>query len=67
LTPRADDPTGDWRPAVHEQPHRDCGRVPSARREAAEQRRLGSLVVEVERLRVELCRERLDLGLLKQV
>jgi len=60
-------PPGDRRATLDKQPHGDRGRVPAAGGEAAEQRLGGGLLVEVERLRVELAREPVDLVHLRDV
>src|SRR5438445_233074 len=54
------DPDGGTEAALDEQLHRERGGVPSARRETAEERAARCVVVEMERLRIELCGERLD-------
>src|SRR5206468_1244227 len=58
-----DDAPRTWGRTVDHQPHRDRRRVPSAGREAREQAARGEFFVQMKRLRVELAREGLDLGL----
>ena len=54
-------PPSSGRPDLHQQLHGDRHGVPAARREAAEQRALRRLIVEMKRLRVELAGKGLDL------
>jgi hypothetical protein len=61
------DSTDERQPAVHQQPHGDCGRVPAARRQAAEQRVFGGVLVHVERLGIELPGKGFDLRLVNDV
>src|SRR5437899_2626087 len=58
----ADDSAGGTEIALDQQLHRQRGRVPSARGEPVEEGAARGLCVRVERLRVELRRERLDRG-----
>ena len=51
----------------HQEPHRDRRSVPSACDESSKQRPLGSLGIEMKRLRVKLLRKRLDLFFVDQV
>ena len=57
----AHDAAGDGEPAAHQPPHGESCRVPAARHESFKERSLRGLGVEVERLWVELLRERPDL------
>src|SRR6185437_3683172 len=50
-----------------QQPHGDGDGVPAARSQAAEQRVLRRRIVQMKRLRIELRRERLDLGLVERM
>jgi len=57
----ADETADDGQPAAYQQPHRDGGRLPTARHKAFKERRLRGLGVEVKWLGVELPGERPDL------
>src|SRR5262249_34966319 len=59
--PRPDDAAGERQSALDQQAHGNRGRVPAARRQSGKQRAPRRLVIEVERLRIELAGERLDL------
>jgi hypothetical protein len=58
---------GEWRTTLDIQTHRDRGGVPTARRQALEERALSGLLVRVKGLRIELNRECLDLRFVKPV
>src|SRR5438270_12083672 len=58
----ADDAAGGAEAALDEKTHGKRGGMPSARRQAAEERVAGSGFVEMERLRIELGGEGLDRG-----
>jgi len=60
VEPGTDDPGCRLKLALDEQPHRERSRVPAARREAAEERIARRLLVEMERLRIELGGKALD-------
>src|SRR5262249_59413624 len=61
LAARPDDAAGERQSALDQQAHGNRGRVPTARRQSGKQRAPRRLVIEVERLRIELAGERLDL------
>ena len=65
LSPGADEAAGEWRTTLDIQTHRDRGGVPTARRQALEERLLSGLLVRVKGLRIELNRECLDLRFVK--
>jgi hypothetical protein len=65
LSPSADEAAGEWRTTLDIQTHRDRGGVPTARRQALEERLLSGLSVRVKGLRIELNRECLDLRFVK--
>ena len=67
LSPSADEAAGEWRTTLDIQTHRDRGGVPTARRQALEERALSGLLVRVKGLRIELKRECLDLRFVKPV
>ena len=67
LSPGADEAAGEWRTTLDIQTHRDRGGVPTARRQALEERALSGLLVRVKGLRIELNRECLDLRFVKPV
>ena len=67
LSPGADEAAGEWRTTLDIQTHRDRGGVPTARRQALEERALSGLLVRVKGLRIELKRECLDLRFVKPV
>jgi hypothetical protein len=61
LAAGADDAAFEGQPGFDQQSHGDCGGVPAARGETREQRLLSGRVVLVERLRIKLAGEGLDL------
>src|SRR4051794_30377991 len=61
LAAGSDDSAGNGQAALHQEPHGDRRRVPTARYESSEERRLPSRGVEVERLGIKLLGERADL------
>jgi len=65
LSPGADEAAGEWRTTLDIQTHRDRGGVPTARRQALEERALSGMLVRVEGLRIKLNRECLDLRFVK--
>jgi hypothetical protein len=67
LASGADEAAGEWWTALDIQTHRDRGGMPTARRQALEERVLGGLLVRVKGLRIELSRECLDLRFVKPV
>ena len=67
LSAGPDNPAGDGRTTIDEQPHGDRGRVPSACRQTTQHRRSGKHRVEMEGLRVEPARELDDLRLAERV
>jgi hypothetical protein len=56
LSPGADEAAGERRTTLDIQTHRDRGGVPTARRQAIEERVLSGLLVRVKGLRIELNR-----------
>src|SRR5262249_44756827 len=56
----ADDAAGGLELAVDQKPHGHRGGMPAARRQAAEDARVRRVLVEMERLRIELGGKRLD-------
>jgi hypothetical protein len=67
LSPGADEAAGEWRTTLDIQTHRDRGGVPTARRQALEERALGGMLVRMKGLRIELIGECLDLRFVKPV
>ena len=67
LSPGADEAAGEWRTTLYIQTHRDRGGVPTARRQALEERLFRGLLVRVKGLRIELNRECPDLRFVKPV
>jgi hypothetical protein len=67
LASGADEAAGEWRATLDIQTHRDRGGMPTARRQALEERALGGLIVRVNGLRIKLSRECLDLRFVKPV
>ena len=67
LSPGADEAAGEWRTTLDIRTHRDRGGVPTARRQALEERALSGLLVRVKGLRIELNSECLDLRFVKPV
>jgi len=65
--PAADEPAGEWRTTLDIQTHRDRGGVPTARRQALEERALSGMLVRMKGLRIELNSECLDLRFVKPV
>jgi hypothetical protein len=62
-----DDAAGEWRTTLDIQTLRDRGGVPTARRQALEQRVFRGLLVGVKGLRIELNRELPDLRFIERV
>jgi hypothetical protein len=67
LSPGSDEAAGEWRTTLDIQTHRDRGGVPTARRQALEERPFRGLLVRVKGLRIELNRECPDLRFVKPV
>jgi hypothetical protein len=67
LSPGADEAAGEWRTTLDIQTHRDRGGVPTARRQALEERALSGMLVRMKGLRIELNSECLDLRFVKPV
>src|SRR5262249_54270425 len=61
LEAHADDAADRLELALDQEPHRERGGVPAARGEALEDRGARGRFVQMERLRIELCGEGLDL------
>jgi hypothetical protein len=67
LCPGADETAGEWRTALDIQTHRDRGGVPTARRQALEERMRSGMRIRVKGLRIELKCECRDLRFVKPV
>lgn len=67
LSTGADEAAGERRTTLDIQTHRDRSGVPTARRQALEERAFRGLLVRVKRLRIELNRECPDLRFVKPV
>lgn len=67
LSPGPDNAASEWRTTLNIETHRDRGGVPTARCQAIEESAFCGLLVRVKRLRIELNRERFDLGFVKRV
>ena len=67
LSPGADEAAGERRTTLDIQTHRDRGGVPTARRQALEERALSVMLVRMKGLRIELKSECLDLSFVKPV
>src|SRR5262249_28452355 len=67
LAAASDDSCCQRQPRFDEKFHGDRRGVPAACRQSSEQRCLGSLTIEVKRLRIELRRKRLDLRLIDRM
>jgi len=59
LSSGPDNAASEWRTTLNIETHRDRGGVPTARRQAIEERAYRGLLVRVKGLRIELNRERL--------